>query len=49
MAKSPKIEVELGAQERFERTVRNMLNTPPKPFTKPAKKAVKRKPKRKAS
>ena len=42
MAKPPKkpkpkeIETEPGAEERFERTVRRMLNTPPKPH-KPAK------------
>jgi len=37
MTKPPKkpkpeeIETEPGAEERFERTVRRMLNTPPKP------------------
>ena len=28
------IETEPGAEERFERTVRRMLNTPPKPHPK---------------
>lgn len=41
--KKPKIVVEAGAEDRFLKTVKNMLNTPPKPFTKPAKKVAKSK------
>ncbi len=47
MAKPPKkpkpedIETEPGAEERFERTVRRMLNTPPKPHKKPETKRPK--------
>ena len=43
MAKPPKvedIETEPGAEERFERTVRRMLNTPPKPRTAQRKDSV---------
>jgi len=51
MAESPKkpkvedIETEPGAEERFERTVRRMLTTPPQP--RKAKSAKQRKPKSK--
>lgn len=40
MAKPPKrdeIKDEPGAEDRFLRGVRKAVNTPPKPFTKPAK------------
>jgi len=56
MAKLPKkpkvedIETEPGAEERFERTVRRMLNTPPqphKPTLKEGDSKVASKPRRK--
>ena len=56
MAKPPKkpkvedIETEPGAEERFERTVRRMLNTPPQPHKPTQKKSdskVASKPRRK--
>ena len=40
MAKTPKnreIEDEPGAEDRFKRGITKALNTPPKPFTPPAK------------
>ncbi len=48
--KSKEIETEPGAKERFERTVRRMLNTPPQPHKPTQKKGdskVASKPRRK--
>jgi len=38
----PEIVDEPGMAERFQRTLRNLLNTPPKPRTKPAPKPKER-------
>lgn len=35
--KAPDVKDEPGAEDRFLRGVRKAVNTPPKPFTKPAK------------
>ncbi len=45
MAKNPKVEVvqdEPGAEERFMRGIKKAVNTPPKPFTPPAKGAARK-------